>query len=223
VVWAGGVVFVASLIVCVYFYLIVWATPAPGSDSDALAINLAIFAVFALHHSVLARESVKRAVARLVPETLVRSLYVWTASGLLLLVLVLWRRVPGDVYQLTGWQAAGPALVQLAGLWLVGRAVALIDPLELAGIKPEPIRAPADTLQMTGPYRLVRHPIYLGWMLMVFGAAHMTADRLAFAVMTTAYVALAIPWEERSLLRAFGPAYERYQRVVRWRLVPFVY
>ena len=70
----------------------------------------------------------------------------------------------------------------------------------------------------------MRHPLYLGWVLVVFGAAHMTGDRLAFAVITTLYLVVAIPWEERSLraqLRRATTA--RYMRAVRWRMIPFIY
>ncbi len=74
-----------------------------------------------------------------------------------------------------------------------------------------------------GPYRWVRHPLYLGWALAVFGAAHMTGSRLLFAAISTAYLVLAVPFEERSLLRAFGDAYAQYQRAVPWRILPFVY
>jgi len=81
--------------------------------------------------------------------------------------------------------------------------VGLVDPLELAGIRPATARNP---LQVTGPYRWVRHPVYLGWLLALFAAAHMTADRLAFAIISTGYLLVAIPWEEQSLLRAFGEA-----------------
>ena len=72
-------------------------------------------------------------------------------------------------------------------------------------------------------YKLVRHPIYFGWVLVVFGTPHMTGDRLAFAVMTTAYLVVAVPFEERSLARSFGEAYARYQRDVKWRMIPFIY
>jgi protein-S-isoprenylcysteine O-methyltransferase Ste14 len=100
--------------------------------------------------------------------------------------------------------------------------VRAIDPLELAGIR-RPGTAGPSALQITGPYRLVRHPLYLGWMLIVFGAAHMTGDRLAFASITSLYLVIAIPWEERSLERAFGDAYRRYQVDVRWRAIPYVF
>src|SRR5947207_145229 len=78
-------------------------------------------------------------------------------------------------------------------------------------------------LVTSGPYQLVRHPLYLGWALAVFGTPHMTGDRLAFAVLSTAYLALAVPFEERSLARDFPAEYERYRRAVRWRIVPFIY
>jgi protein-S-isoprenylcysteine O-methyltransferase Ste14 len=60
-------------------------------------------------------------------------------------------------------------------------------------------------------------------LLAVFGAAHMTADRLTFAVITTGYLLVAIPWEERSLLATFGEPYARYQQTVQWRVIPYVY
>jgi protein-S-isoprenylcysteine O-methyltransferase Ste14 len=65
--------------------------------------------------------------------------------------------------------------------------------------------------------------VYLGWVLFVFGAPNMTADRLAFAVISSAYLVIAVPWEERSLRKSFGRAYEDYERTVRWRIIPYVY
>ncbi len=82
---------------------------------------------------------------------------------------------------------------------------------------------PAPAFKVVGPYGWVRHPIYLGWMLMVFGTPAMTATRLAFAVISSAYLVIAIWWEERSLVEVFGERYRRYQRDVRWRMIPFVY
>jgi protein-S-isoprenylcysteine O-methyltransferase Ste14 len=70
---------------------------------------------------------------------------------------------------------------------------------------------------------MVRHPLYFGWTLVVFGTPAMTADRLVFAIVSTAYLAIAIPFEERSLIRHFGQQYERYRGRVRWRMIPFVY
>jgi len=99
-------------------------------------------------------------------------------------------------------------------------AARAIDPLELAGLRPAPANA---TPTRRGPYAHVRHPIYLGWILLVCSAPLMTGDRFLFAFLTTTYIAVAIPWEERDLRRAFGDSYERYAQRVRWRLVPGVY
>jgi len=69
----------------------------------------------------------------------------------------------------------------------------------------------------------VRHPLYFAWVLLVFGAPVMTATRATFAIASTAYLALAIPWEERSLIDLFGEQYEEYRRQVRWRMIPGIY
>ena len=79
------------------------------------------------------------------------------------------------------------------------------------------------TLQITGPYRFVRHPLYLGWILIVFAPANMTGDRFTFAVISSAYLLVAIPWEERSLEATFGDAYAHYRQQVRSRVIPYVY
>jgi len=220
-VWTGGGLFAVSLLVCAYSYLVTWGMPdRVGGGMLAGAGNVALFAVFALHHSLFARPWMKAHVARVIPDRLLRSVYVWTASVLLLIVLALWQPVGSEVYHVTGWRAVAHAGVQLAGLWLIARSVARIDALELAGITPQ---IPGRALHVDGPYRWVRHPLYLGWVLAVVGAAHMTADRLIFAAISSTYVLVAVPLEERSLVNAFGEHYIRYARQVRWRLVPYIY
>ena len=74
-----------------------------------------------------------------------------------------------------------------------------------------------------GPYGWVRHPIYLGWLLLVFPVATMTMTRLLFAVISSAYIVAAIPFEERSLRRASGGSYDDYIKAVPWKLIPRVY
>ena len=224
-VWLGGSLFVGSLAYCTYSFVVPWSRPphaalGAGAWFD-LSWNAALLSVFALHHSLFARDRLKQAMARLVPADLIRSVYVWMASVLLILVCAWWRPIGGELYRVTGAGAWGLAGVQLCGLWLTAAAVRGLDPLELAGI--HPLSEDAGALQVTGPYGIVRHPLYLGWVLMVFGAAHMTGDRAAFAAITTIYLAVAVPWEERSLVRTFGDAYARYRRAVRWRIVPFIY
>ena len=72
-------------------------------------------------------------------------------------------------------------------------------------------------------YGFVRHPVYFAWVLLVCGAPSMTATRATFALVSALYLALAIPWEERSLTETFGARYEEYKRRVRWRMIPFLY
>jgi protein-S-isoprenylcysteine O-methyltransferase Ste14 len=222
-VWSGGALFVASLTATAYAYAIGWAAPRLGRPTlwPALAANIAWFLAFALHHSLFARERVKARIARHVPDRLLRSVYVWIASLLWLVVVAGWQPVGGLLFEQTATTTrAAHAAVQISGVLLIAASVAAIDALELAGIRPT---GRPTGLQARGPYRLVRHPLYLGWMLAVFGAATMTFDRLIFAGLTTIYLIIAIPWEERSLERTFGAEYERYKRRVRWRIIPFVY
>jgi protein-S-isoprenylcysteine O-methyltransferase Ste14 len=220
-VWLGGALFVGSLAYCIWWYVFALSTVPPQVSWSALAIDVLLVGVFAVHHSVLARERVKARVSRIVPEPLLRSVYVWTASLLLIMVCASWQPIGGEFYRIPGgWWALGPAAVQLYGVWLIIQSVHGIDPLALAGIRREAARGP---LQVTGPYALVRHPLYFGWVLAVFATPHMTGDRLAFAAITTMYLVMAVPWEERSLVRSFGDEYTRYAREVRWRMIPFIY
>jgi protein-S-isoprenylcysteine O-methyltransferase Ste14 len=220
-VWTGGALFVASLGWCLWWYLMVLGRAAPAAAWPALLADVVLLALFALHHSVCARAPVKALMTRAVPAGLERSVYVWVASALLIIVCLAWQPVGGTLYSVTGWRAAAHAGVQACGIALIAWSVAGIDALELAGIRHEGERS--SGLQTAGPYGWVRHPVYFGWVLAVFGAAHMTGDRLAFAGMTTTYLIIAVPWEERSLVSTFGDEYRRYQRRVRWRIVPYLF
>ena len=219
-VWLGGALFVTSLAWCTWWFVFRLGRSQPQTGLTPIIVDAILVTVFALHHSVFAREPVKRAMTAAIPERLLRSVYVWIASVLLTLVCVLWQPLGGALYDVTGARALAHAAVQVAGILVILESVRTIDPLELAGIRPP---SGADGLQTRGVYRLVRHPIYFGWVLAVFGAAHMTRDRFVFAVLTTVYLAIASRWEERSLVRSFGEAYRRYQQQVRWRMIPFIY
>jgi protein-S-isoprenylcysteine O-methyltransferase Ste14 len=218
-VWLGGTIFVAALVVFAASYLFVFGRPAAFAGWTAVAIDAALFTVFALHHSLFARDSVKRRLAA-IPPNLRRSVYVWCASLLLIAVCLAWRTIGGTLYDQHGSAAVLHAAVQLIGVWIIARSVGRLDPLELAGIREE---KQGEPLQIGGPYRLVRHPLYLGWMLALFGAAHMSGDRLGIAAISSTYLLVAVPWEERSLRQAFGDEYAAYARRVRWRVIPFVY
>ena len=221
--WLGGALFVGALGCCGYSYAEVWSSAPAGTsafDGRAIAIDTILFSLFAAHHSVFAREPVKGWLARSVPERLLRSVYVWIASTLLIVVCLAWQPIGGEIYNVRGWRAVLHAAIQLAGIAVVAGAVRTIDALELAGIRAHSTR---QSLQITGPYGWVRHPLYFGWLLVTFGAAHMTGDRLIFAVISAFYLVIAVPFEERSLIASFGRDYTQYQRQVRWRMLPYVY
>jgi protein-S-isoprenylcysteine O-methyltransferase Ste14 len=116
------------------------------------------------------------------------------------------------------------------GGWLALRSAFLIDIRELSGLKQldtdarrvqkDPPSVPPIEFKTRGPYGWVRHPIYSGWFLIVFAVPVMTLTRLVFAVTSSAYLLIAIPFEERSLRRSSQGTYDQYMREVRWRLVP---
>jgi protein-S-isoprenylcysteine O-methyltransferase Ste14 len=221
-VWAGGGLFVFALAFTAWWYArTLGRTTSPADDRAVkLAFDAVLFSAFALHHSMFARTGVKSWIARAIPERLVRSLYVWIASLLLIAVCALWQPLGGVMYRAPRAAAILLTAVQLSGAAMTWRAARAIDALELAGIHQS---AASEPLQITGPYRVVRHPIYLGWMLIVFFPATLTADRLAFAAISSVYLIVAIPWEERSLEAVFGDAYRRYKKTVPWRVIPYVY
>ena len=229
VVWSGAAAFVAALGYGAYAYQFRFAAPPPAGSWIGPAIaDFLLFSAFALHHSLFARTPVKRQIERFVPAALERSAYTWAASLLFLAVCWYWQPVPGTLYRLSGIGRVAGYGVQAAGLVFTVLGARALDVLDLAGIRPLlQARAGAPPrlvpLVTTGAFAVVRHPLYFGWVLLVCGAPDMTATRAVFAVVSSAYVALAIPWEERGLVAAFGDAYARYRRRVKWRMVPFVY
>lgn len=223
-VWLGGAAFVASLGLFVYCYFVEFGrTAASGRVLQPVLLNTLLFSAFAMHHSVLARASVKRRLVTVVPARLERSVYVWASSALLALVCLGWQPVDGLVYARAGWWSLPHWLAIVAGGLLTWRAAAVLDPLELAGIRQAAGDDRAAAFRVVGPYRWMRHPIYLGWMLIVFGVPEMTGTRLTFAIVSSAYLVIAIPFEERSLTAAFGETYRAYQRRVRWRVLPGIW
>lgn len=224
--WCAGGAFVASLGYFAYTYAVTLGRPGTADNVvRSLVFDVLLFAVFAAHHSLFARPWIKRHVVHLVPRELERSSFVWVASLLLVLVCATWQPLPGLLYAQRGWLAIVHLGLVATGAALIALGARRLTPLELAGInqarrRPRPERA---VLVTSFPYSLVRHPIYLGWILMVFGVPRMTTSRLVMACLSTAYLAIAVPWEERVLVREFGPAYREYARRVRWRMIPFVY
>jgi hypothetical protein len=227
--WCGAAAFAGSLLFFLYSYLVIFGRPAESTEIiEPIAIDAVLFTAFALHHSVFARSAVKNRIAALVSAPLERSFYTWIASLLFIVVCAAWRGVPGQLYQLSGPAAGAVGAVQLVAIVLTARSSARLDVLDLAGVRPfltTRSGAAADHVPLvtTGLYGFVRHPLYFAWMLLVFAAPHMTMTRLTFAVLSTAYLAIAIPFEERALARVFGAEYREYQGHVRWRMIPGVY
>lgn len=221
--WTGALLFLLSLLSLPVLYIVRLRTPAPDESGAAAAaiFNVVLFTVFAMHHSVMARTGAKAWITRIVPPQLERSAYVWIASLLFLAVCWLWRPLPGTVWQTPG---AGLALyaVQVAGVVLTIAAARIVGVWELAGVKQPDHRKPIE-FRAEGPFGIVRHPIYLGWILIVFAVPIMTTAHLLFAVVSSAYLVAAIPWEEALLVDTFGDKYRAYQRQMRWKLIPFVW
>lgn len=223
--WLGGALFVVALFTGGRWFVVTLAHPAETAVPlpAALAWNVALFSLFALHHSVLARTRAKTWITRAVPPALERSVYVWIASLLFLAVCVLWQRVPGVLYTASGAVRGFLMAIQVAGVGLTIAGARVLDGLELAGVRQAIGRLRPSDIRVVWPFTLVRHPIYLGWLLMVGAASPMTLDRAVFAAVSVLYLVIAMPWEERSLVAAAGPAYQAYCRRVRWRLVPGLY
>ena len=217
----GGLIFVVALATGTWRFVTLGAAPSEGPLVEGLLINTLLFGVFAIHHSVLAREPVRARVARMVSPPLERPTYVWVASLLFIAACLAWRPIAGTLYRIPPpWSWLAGAL-QLAGGILTLDAARRIDVLVLAGLRPEPVLEGDPVAR--GAYRFVRHPIYTGWVLLVWAASDMTTGRLVFAAVSTAYLVVAVPFEERSLRRRFGPTYDDYRRQVRWRIVPGLY
>jgi hypothetical protein len=236
---AGALVFVISLAYFFIAYLTSFGVVTTGGDmAGAVTWNVTIFTLFALHHSIFARMRIRNWVAQTVPAELERSVYVWIASLLFIAVCAWWRPVAGIVWQATASASWVLWAVQAAGVWLTLRSALALDFLELAGVRrPEGLRRPdpgesvaagglhaSETeFKTEGPYGWVRHPIYAGWFLFVWGTSTMTMTRLTFAIVSCLYLLIAIPMEERTMRAHAGAAYERYMARVRWRILPGVY
>jgi protein-S-isoprenylcysteine O-methyltransferase Ste14 len=193
--------------------------PRQGSLAAALAIDCGLLVLFALQHSGMARPRFKRWLTRFVPALAERSTYVLLSSAALLLLFWQWRSLGGVVWEVPGEAARVAVLALYAAGWLIVLvATFLINHFDLFGLRHVWLAfrgAPYTPLQFTtpGPYRLVRHPLYVGWLTVFWAAPTMTAAHLLFAVGTTAYILAAIRWEERDLVAAH-PEYAAYRRRV---------
>jgi methanethiol S-methyltransferase len=191
-----------------------------GSIVKALVINAGLLALFALQHSLMARSWFKRAWTRIVPAAAERSTYVLFSSLALILLFWQWRPMGGVVWQVDNELGQMTIyLVYAAGWILLLIATALINHFDLFGLRQVYLHFQGKpytglVFRTPGLYRLVRHPIYFSWLCIFWATPRMTVAHLVFALATTGYILMAIPLEERDLIRVYGEAYRKYKQQV---------
>jgi len=190
--------------------------PPRSSLAAALAINVGLVLLFALQHSIMARPAFKEWWTRFVPQAAERSTYLLASSVALGAVMVFWQPIGGTVWQTEGVVRAAVISLYVCGWLLLLYATFLIDHFDLFGLKQvwrqltgKAYRAPQ--FHTPSLYKLVRHPLYIGWLVIFWAAPTMTASHLVFALLTTVYILVAIRFEERDLVSAFGDDYTRYR------------
>ena len=195
-------------------------SPARTPFLYALGIDVLLLGIFAVQHSVMARPWFKRAWTRVVPEPAERSTYVLLSSLALIALFAFWQPLGGTI-----WNIENPTgrlvMYQLFGLGfgVVLIATFLINHFDLFGLRQVWLYLtgqPYTELTFRTPlfYKYIRHPLYVGWFMAFWFTPTMTGAHLLFAVMTTAYILLAIRWEENDLIASHGESYIRYRESV---------
>ncbi len=190
------------------------------SAIEAVAVNLLLMSLFAVQHSVMARQQFKQWWTQYVPKPVERSSYVLLASLCLLLLFWQWRPMPAIVWQVNDPDVAVTiATVSLGGWIIVLTSTFMINHFELFGLHQvanhlTDREMPAPRFRTPLYYRLVRHPIYLGFIVAFWAAPVMTVGHLLFAAVTTAYILVGIFLEERDLIELFGDEYRQYRKQV---------
>jgi protein-S-isoprenylcysteine O-methyltransferase Ste14 len=184
--------------------------------SGAIVIDLLLLGMFAVQHSIMARPAFKRWWAKTFPEACQRSIYVLLSSLILLLLFWQWRPIPIPV-----WHVGGIAAWLLIGVYWLGWLITLastfmIDHFDLSGLRQAffALRGgelPGQSFKTPLLYKIVRHPIMLGFLLAFWATPEMTAGHLLFAIMTTAYILVGLQFEERDLIAQFGALYQQYR------------
>jgi protein-S-isoprenylcysteine O-methyltransferase Ste14 len=179
----------------------------------ALAVDAALLALFGLQHSVMARPGWKRWFTRVVPRAIERSTYVLLSSAVLILTFWQWRPIPTPLWELHEDVFVGAlTALYLLGYALVLEATLLIDHFDLFGLRQVFLRAmgrPYTEKRFVTPqlYKLIRHPLYVGWIIAFWATPTMSIGHLVFAIALTSYILIAIPFEERDLAAQLGAPY----------------
>jgi protein-S-isoprenylcysteine O-methyltransferase Ste14 len=185
--------------------------------AEALIVNLLLMSVFAIQHSVMARKPFKAWWTQFVPPSIERSTYVLFSSLALILLFWQWRAMPSVVWRIADTNTANAVLaLSFVGWVIVFTSTFLINHFELFGLHQVANNLagrPMPAMRFRTPllYKMVRHPIYLGFIIAFWAAPTMTAGRLLFAAVTTAYILVGIVLEERDLTELFGDEYRNYR------------
>ncbi|MBI5762609.1 MAG: isoprenylcysteine carboxylmethyltransferase family protein [Planctomycetes bacterium] len=195
-------------------------TGPSASLGMALAIDLALIALFGAQHSIMARPTFKRWWTKIVPQPIERSTYVFATNIVLALLFWQWRPMTGIVWNIE----SGPIRNAVWGLFIFGWALVFVSTLllnhfELFGMRQVTLYLlgrPHTHLPFKVPmfYRHVRHPLYVGWIATFWATPTMTAGHLLFSAAMTVYILIAIRLEERNLLEIHGSDYASYRKRV---------
>ena len=194
-------------------------TPASAPWQTALCLDLGLLSLFAVQHSVMARPAFKRLLTKVVPVAMERSTYVLASSIALLLLFWQWQPLGGTVWEVPNGVGKAALYSGYAFGWvLVLLATFVINHFDLFGLRQvwrHLLGKPQSGLKFGAPflYRIVRHPLYVGWLCVFWFTPVMTVTHLLFAAMTTAYIFVAIQFEERDLM-AVHPEYAEYRKQV---------
>lgn len=193
----------------------------PSETPESLVINAGLLSIFVVQHTVMARRSFKAWWTRIVPPSIERSTYVIAASLSLAVIFACWRPLPQTIWHIEQPIAAGALVVlSLAGWLFVPLSSFAINHFDLFGLRQVWMRftnraaAPVH-FSLRGPYRFVRHPLMLGFLVAFWSTPHMSLGHLFFAIMTTGYIFMGLWFEERDLLASHGDDYRAYARRVR--------
>ena len=192
---------------------------AESGLAQSILINVVLLGVFAVQHSVMARPAFKRWWTTIVPASCERSTYVLISSLLLILIFWQWRPILTTIWLAEGWPAVMLTAISWIGWLTAFTSTYMIDHFELFGLRQvfDPLRGATARVQLFKTpllYRLVRHPLMLGFMLAIWATPHMSAGHLLFAVVFTGYILVGVQLEERDLVAQFGTTYQQYRRLV---------